>query len=150
MTDWTLERYAYTPKGTFGVLTIPGVGEFQTIEQDWENNKPYHSCIPCGDYELSIYRSPTRGNKEVILLDNPSLLATGEANGKPRTYIEIHPGNWMKNVKGCIAPGEALGDSWNVTSSSASMEIILTVLGAHEETFLRVKNRDNSHYGYST
>lgn len=148
MTNWELSRFAYIPnKGTFGILTIPGIGEFNTIEQDWENNKPNHSCIPCGVYNLSLYLSPAR-NSEVILLDNPELLSLGDANGSPRTYIEIHPANWMRNVKGCIGPGESLGDSWNVTKSVYTMDILLDVFKGSGECSLKVYNRDGSDNGY--
>ena len=46
-----LQRFAYTPFGTFGRLYMP---EFQcfTIERPWLNNVPKESCIPEGEYGI--------------------------------------------------------------------------------------------------
>jgi hypothetical protein len=127
VTKWTLSRYAYTPKGTFGRLTVPGLPTIYTVEQIWKNNKPSESCIPIGEYVLSKYFSPAR-SKDVILLSNEYLLALGDANHTPRAYIEIHPGNWARDLRGCIAPGTTLNDTWGVSNSKVAMSKLMEQL----------------------
>jgi hypothetical protein len=48
-----LERFAYTPIGSFGRLMFP---EFQcyTVERPWLDNKIRESCIPEGEYALKL------------------------------------------------------------------------------------------------
>lgn len=119
-----LNRFAYTPKGTYGRLYLEGLDHpLYTVEQVWDDNTPNKSCIPIGIYELANYNSPTRG--KVLLLSNNVALASGAANGKARTYIEIHPANWAHELRGCIAPGMHLNDSWGVASSRKAMDLVL-------------------------
>lgn len=147
MITWKLERFAYTSNGTFGILRVPNLDKMYTIEQDWENNKPSHSCIPCGTYGMSMYFSPGK-QTEVLLLHNDGLLSQGAANGAPRTYIEFHVANWMKDVKGCIGPGDNLGNSWNVTNSKKSMHVLLRAF-YNNEARISISNSDMSHNGIS-
>ena len=48
-----LERFAYSPMGTFGVLTVDDF-ECYTVERPWLDNKPRESCIPEGVYRLEL------------------------------------------------------------------------------------------------
>ncbi len=121
--EWHLERFAYTPNGTFGKLYTQNY-ELFAVERPWVNNKPYESCIPIGKYHLEEYFSPRR-QTGVLLLNNDRLLAKGEANGKTRTYIEIHPANKASELAGCIAPGERLGKYWNVLNSRKALKKLM-------------------------
>ena len=111
MNAFTLRRDAYLTVGTFGMISSPKLDvHYPTVEQPWRNNKPNESCIPVGLYQLEIYNSPSF-NRKVLLLHNDTLLAQGAANGTPRSYIEIHPANWVYEVRGCIAPGVRFNDT---------------------------------------
>jgi len=146
MLDWRLKRFAYTPKGTFGILQAPGLENIFTIEQDWENNKPFHSCIPIGTYEMDLYVSPAR-NTEVILLSNDDLLSMGDTDGIIRNYIELHVANWMKDIKGCIGPGSRLGNSWNVMNSRVTMNLLIDSLRMYPDSKLVISNRVTEYDG---
>src|SRR5688572_31361757 len=50
----TLERFAYTPMGTFGLLSVDGGVPFRTVERPWARNMDGISCIPCGAYSLKL------------------------------------------------------------------------------------------------
>lgn len=52
----TLERFAYSPFGTFGKL-IYGDKTFLTVERPWLGNKPYKSCIPEGVYVGKMWKA---------------------------------------------------------------------------------------------
>ena len=105
-----LERFCYSEVGTFGKLTVGGK-VFYTVEPPWDDNKPFVSCIPEGNYAVSHDM-------------------TGEFRGfaladvKGRSDIEMHVGNTKKHTEGCILPGLGLGfvaGLWAVTNSKAAM-----------------------------
>jgi len=67
-----------------------------TLELPDLNNQSNISCIPDGQYKVKKYDSPSKGN--VILLENvPN-----------RTYIEIHAGNFTRQILGCILVGDSI------------------------------------------
>jgi hypothetical protein len=94
----TVERFAYTPFGTFGRLTFSDFECF-TVERPWENNEPDVSCIPVGTYPLDPNAHYHRGNYDCC-----EIL---EVEG--RTLIKIHIANTLDDVKGCIGVGSKLG-----------------------------------------
>lgn len=99
----TLERFAYLPGGTFGKLTLPSGTELYTAECPWKNNKGFESCIPEGEYTLALRDSPV-----IRRTSNNQFAAGWEVRDVPdRSFIMIHPGNWPRNVEGCIAVGLA-------------------------------------------
>ncbi|AZO96077.1 DUF5675 family protein [Halocella sp. SP3-1] len=61
-------------------------------------NKPDVSCIKADTYQAGLYESPGF-HTMVILLQNKY----------GREWIEIHPGNYPRNTKGCILVGELPG-----------------------------------------
>lgn len=119
-----LERFAYTPMGTFGYLRAP---EFQcyTIELPWEFNIPYASCIPEGLYH-TVWGRFNKGGYETL-----------EVVGVPRrTRIKFHVANTIDDLLGCIGLGKELGyidGKWGVTSSKAAFaEFIASMRGVTE------------------
>lgn len=120
----TLERFAYTPVGTFGKLTINNWHCF-TVERPWLDNKPFVSCVPEGQYILQKTITPKHGNTFVLI---SSLLGVYEHKQESGRYaILIHSGNTMDDVEGCIAPGIFLGyvnNKWAVLSSKDTMKQI--------------------------
>ena len=125
----TLERFAYTPVGTFGRFTLP---EFQcySVERPWRNNAPRESCIPEGQYKLIKGRFH-RGNYDCYELQSVP----------GRSLIKIHRGNTMEDVVGCIALGSHLGfihGLWAVTSSVKTYNDFMRTAEAHEPKLIHV------------
>lgn len=123
-----LERFAYTPLGTFGRLIAP---EFMvwTVERPWVNNAPRESCIPEGTYELA----PTTFNA-----GRPPY-ATWEVVGVPgRSLIKIHRANTMNDLLGCIGVGRRLGVvqdrdtsmplDWAVVDSRGAFDLLVDAM----------------------
>lgn len=119
-----LERFAYTPMGTFGRLNING-WECYTVERPWHNNQPFISCIPEGIYTLQKTVTPSHGN--TFILHNSDLDVHKYKQDSGRYAILIHSGNTMDDIEGCIAPGESLGyvhNKWAVLNSRNTMRQI--------------------------
>lgn len=97
-----LERFAYLPTGTFGRLILPSGEFFFTAERPWRENAQMESCIPEGTYTLR-----KRASGVVKRSSNGAFSEGWEVTEVPdRTYIMLHPGNWPKDVQGCIAMGD--------------------------------------------
>lgn len=99
-----LERDLMNDKGTLGSFKTPK-GEFicLSLEEPWKDNKKGISCIPEGKYRCTRYNSPKlikagKADPEVILLhDVPN-----------RSFVQIHIGNNLDDVEGCVMPGEKM------------------------------------------
>ncbi len=127
----TLRRVAHDKSfGTLGKLQI-GDEVFPVIEQDWENNEPYKSCIPNGEYYLWSHDSPKYG--ECYIMENESLgVSKYKNNNIKRFACLIHPANKASQLQGCIAPGLKIGvldDELAVLSSRKAMARIKELLG---------------------
>lgn len=116
-----LERFAYSPMGTFGRLSAASFSCF-TVERPWADNVPYESCIPCGLYPMRLGEY-SRGNPPYPDYELEKVPG--------RSAIEIHRGNTMDDLLGCIAPGMALGwinGKWAVTSSRLALNAFMDVM----------------------
>lgn len=92
-----------------------------TLELPWKNNKVGESCIPAGTYKL-IHRTSPKYGKHLHVLDVPG-----------RSWILIHPANFVSQLRGCIAPGMSRvhlnGDQiLDVANSRVAMEQILRLV----------------------
>ena len=127
----TLERFAYTPQGTFGRLTA-GAVELFTIERPWLNNIRSQSCIPVGDYALNRCTFH-RGGYEVY-----------EVMGVPdRSLIKIHIANVMDDILGCIGPGTRLGyvkGKWAVLNSRIALGEFMEVMEPELNSRIVIEN----------
>ena len=136
MKQASLDRFAYSPMGTFGRLTI---GDFQcfTVERPWQDNKPNVSCIPEGTYPLKLRESP------IIKRTTGGAFTKGwEVTDVPdRSLIMLHVGNTMADVEGCIAVGAALGwvaGRWAVTDSRKAFTLLMEALSASNAWMLNI------------
>lgn len=95
----TLRRFPETPDGIFGALfTEDGFPFCPTLELHWKDNRPKESAIPIGEYVCLRIISP-RFKYEVYELQNvPN-----------RTNVEIHAGNSICDIEGCLLLGRAYG-----------------------------------------
>jgi len=70
----------------------------ETLELPWRDNRRGVSCIPEGTYECKLAHSPSRGYDVYWLQDVPG-----------RKDVQIHIGNFPKDIRGCILVGEERG-----------------------------------------
>ena len=98
-----LNRYAYTPVGTFGMLWIDNQFWY-TLEEPWRGNTPNESCIPAGTYDLlhCMHNVSTPGRYD-------DYHAYEIAGVQERNGIHIHIGNTIDDVSGCIVIGNGFG-----------------------------------------
>lgn len=124
-----LERFAYSPFGTFGRLTGKGLDVF-TVERPWDANKPFVSCIPEGIYTCKRVQSPKFGN-------------TFEVTRVPhRSHILFHVANTADDLQGCIGLGEqlgALGGKWAILSSRNALSRFFATLAGIDEFTLSIQ-----------
>ena len=81
---------------TLGIMSFQDLNLF-TLELPWKDNAKSVSCIPHGVYDVEFYQSPSRGLLVPMLKDVPG-----------RSYVQIHPGNYTRQIEGCILVGEAV------------------------------------------
>lgn len=94
------------------------VETFFSLELPWQNNARGISCIPLGTYKVKRHVSPKFG-KCFWLQDVPD-----------RSEILIHPANYTRQLRGCIAPGLTHADldkdgQLDVISSRKAMQELL-------------------------
>lgn len=133
----TIDRFADTPMGTFGRLTMEGFACY-TVERPWAGNAPEISCIPDGTYPLRLRESPIvhrasggEFSKGWEICDVPG-----------RSLIMIHPANEYRELQGCLAPGRALGwvnGVWAVTSSRDAFGELMRLLPQDQEHTITIR-----------
>jgi len=91
-----LQRIAQTSEWTMGKLyDEDGAEVCNTLELGWRNNIRNISCIPSGNYKCTI--TDEGGRYPVIRV----------LNVPGRDGIQIHIGNYLTQIKGCILVGTA-------------------------------------------
>ena len=116
-----LERFAYSPLGTFGRLVV-GDLELITVERPWLNNEVRRSCVPEGEYTLEAHESSRYKDTWAIVGETVS---HWPGEGKQRSTCVFHVVNSSDDVKGCIAPGMHLNENaWGVVSSRIAMDAL--------------------------
>lgn len=132
-----LERFAYTPIGTFGKLTFNDFSCY-TVERPWLNNAPRVSCIPEGLYNLVWHNGPKFGKTVALVGGTVSQYPDGVAK---RSAILIHPANEMNDLEGCIGLGDMLGyirAKWAVLNSGITIKKFYALM--ENEAFLPAIN----------
>ncbi len=97
--DITLNRLAYKPDVTLGVMTDTATGHFIccTLEEPWKDNQQKISCIPEGVYQCEPYSSMKFENVwEITNIPN-------------RSKVLIHSGNTTDDIEGCVLVGMSHG-----------------------------------------
>lgn len=98
MADINIQRLSYSRTETMGIMRINNL-RFFTLELPWLDNQKNISCIPTGEYNYIKRVSPGKGYEVIELVDVPD-----------RAYIQIHLGNYTRQIEGCILPGTGLKD----------------------------------------
>jgi len=131
----TLERHPTVYKGaTLGNLTDEG-GDISCfmLERAWEDNAPYVSCVPAGEYELIPHVGSKYRDTWALLGRTVSVRPTSHAS---RSTILFHAANYHYQLSGCLAPGYqvhmlawGIPPTVGVFQSSPAMDEIKKVLG---------------------
>jgi hypothetical protein len=102
-------------------------GSFQclTLELPWKENSKNVSCIPAGEYTASRYQSPKHG-PVILIADVPD-----------RSFIEIHAGNYTRDVLGCILVGDSIKylDQDSILDVTNSVSTLRKLLARLPDTF---------------
>lgn len=111
----------YLKEVTTGEVTVRNeqgqrIGFFKSIELPWKDNKTNVSCIPEGEYVVEHTYSHAFKCKLYLI-----------TKIRDRWGVRIHPANYVSELRGCIALGEALRDInkdglIDVTSSRKSVK----------------------------
>ena len=88
---------ANSMNGTAGVMLDDGVPFANTIEDPWNDNKPFISCILPGFFKCVRYSSKKHPDT-FLIKDTPG-----------RDLCLFHVANTIKDVEGCIGVGEEFG-----------------------------------------
>jgi hypothetical protein len=124
--DLVLERFAYTPHGTFGRLALPPVGGrpgglLYTVEDPPNENAAGASCIPEGFYRCAPRRFNKGGYDAVQVCGVPG-----------RDLILFHVANTTRDVRGCIGVATSLGSTagrWAVLDSRGGFARFMAAYG---------------------
>lgn len=119
-----LVRYCYGPESTLGLLKF-GPHSVWTVEKPWRDNQVFQSCIPDGSYPLQAFDSKA----------HPRCWVITPVPG--RTGILIHPGNTVRDVSGCIAPGLEYS-GMTVRNSREAMRLLNYVLDRKEQHTIHI------------
>lgn len=106
---------------TIGMVYVDSMRLCFSLELPWRNNVQNVSCIPAGVYWASKYRSKSKG--DVVLLHDVY----------NRSYIEIHAGNYTRQIEGCILVGDSIkfldvDNTPDVTNSVNTLHRLLALL----------------------
>lgn len=105
--ELTVERKSSSTNCTMGYLIANGKVICYTLELPWKDNSSNISCIPLGTYN-GILRYDKADGWRIQLENVPN-----------RTGVQIHMGNYTRQIEGCILVGtEAKLDSCSVFNSS--------------------------------
>lgn len=120
--------------GRFIMLDDNGDIVFQcaSLELPWMNNMPDVSCIPLGNYYVSLTNSPKFG---------PGTFSVNNVPG--RSHILMHPANYTREIEGCIVLGERFSDIDNdditdVINSRATFDKVKKLATSFELTIIQI------------
>ena len=131
-----IDRFAYTDQGVFGALAVDNFRCF-TIERPWLNNRPNISAIPTGVY-IAVRGTFRDKYDNYELQDVPG-----------RSFIEIHRGNTINDLKGCIAPGMSFeanskDNRYRVNRSADAMDAFMQAMAGSADAIVIIKNRGDA------
>lgn len=120
--------------GRFLLLNDNGDVVYQAaaLELPWNGNRRNVSCIPAGSYLVSKTDSPKFGK---------GTFAVHQV--KNRAGILIHPGNFTRDIEGCILLGEKFSDIDNdeitdVTASRVTVSRLKKLADNFELTIIQI------------
>lgn len=97
-----LPRHYQTQFATYGQLFVQNgvniIFNSVCLELPWKDNERAMSCVQAGEYDLVLEWSPKFQMDLWELKDVPG-----------RTECKIHTANFVRQLNGCIAPGQRFG-----------------------------------------
>ena len=119
----------YTDKATYGQAfvwdneTKERIFDFKTLELPWQENKRRVSCIPEGEYLVKKMPPTAKRNYEYFHVQNVP----------GRDAILFHPGNYTRQILGCILPGESHTDLdkdeiIDITNTTHTLKILTALM----------------------
>lgn len=131
-----LKRFIFRDDSTIGHMRViyddSALFECFLLEQMDLSNAPYESCIPVGLYKLKLGHFNAGGYKAYEVQDVPI-----------RTLIKMHVGNTVKNIWGCLCPGDAIhifsSGMWGVLNSESTFNKFMDVMEGDKESWLSVR-----------
>lgn len=130
---FTLQRETKDPTlPTIGTLSLDGKRLSDSVELPWKDNRTGQSCIPAGTFRLTFLYSPHFKRDLLHVLNVPG-----------RDAIEIHPANYISELRGCLSlgtrsitdPGHLLNSQRAVSSLEA---MVLLALDRKEIVMLEI------------
>lgn len=93
-----ITRSRNTQQGIVGIIAIDNVPFCVCLEQPWNNNKAFASCVPAGFYHAKRIESPRYG-------------WTFEIQNVPngRVHCVFHWGNDVDDTRGCVLTARYIG-----------------------------------------
>lgn len=119
----------YKEKATYGEGKVIDsekhdiVLEFKTLELPWKNNERKVSCIPEGTYMVWKMKPTAKRQYEYFWVqDVPG-----------RDSILFHPGNYTRQILGCLLPGENFVDLdkdgiVDITNTTATLKMLTAIM----------------------
>ena len=111
-------RFLHVDGTTHGTFSLNGKKLCHGIENTQYNIEP-------NTYLINEYMSPRNG-KCILLMNVPE-----------HSYIEVHPANWAKQLKGCIAPCDLIVNNMGHNSKNA-LTILFHALSNYDKWYLRI------------
>lgn len=123
-----LSRTIMSEYGTFGTWELDRHPICVSVELPWKDNQHYVSCIPAGLYLC----------EKMVHIKHGLIWRLPNVPG--RQGVLIHPGNTIKDLLGCIAPGRSFGmvnGLPGVQNSELALESLRAQLGDKFELEIR-------------
>lgn len=119
----------YKEKATYGEAKVidtekhESAFEFKTLELPWKDNERMISCIPEGVYMVHKMKPTAKRPYEYFHVQNVP----------GRDSILWHPGNYTRQILGCILPGESHIDLdkdgiVDITNTTATLKILTALM----------------------
>lgn len=117
------------PTCTPGIMSIHGEVFGHTLELPWKDNQVRVSCIPTGEYPISITWSPRFGRNLILVREVPG-----------RAGIRIHGANRAEQLRGCVAVAmnRPTPDTIQGDLSGALLELVDAALKRGETVSLEI------------
>ena len=116
-----LKRDNLSATGKHGIFEL-GDKDWHSLEQPDNDNQPFISCVPVGDYDLVPYKSKKYGDCYVMVNEDLNVYERKDSPGRPEDgrykCLFSHRGNWVKNFQGCVGASHGYDESSDMLESS--------------------------------
>lgn len=124
-----IKRTEQHSRSIIGELYVNGTFICYTLELPWKKNEENVSCIPSGTYDAYLRYNSEKASREWV---------TELLNVPKRTAIQIHIGNYPRDIDGCTLVGLSTSDNYVGPSTAAFQLLQDSIFG---EGFTRMQIR---------